>query len=113
MLVVWFENPVWRERGPQPCPLTRKIILLIDSSHEYVGCDVQTTVRRVLQSTNRPKVHVVVSYLCHECLHSQTTHGWNSLRHLFTPSSQRASWRLLLAVSCWLLAVALRAQHPG
>ena len=41
--------------------------------------------------------------MCHECLYSSTTHGWNSLRHLFTPSGSRAAWRLLLAVSCRLL----------
>ena len=62
--------------------------------HRDAGvCDLQTTVRRVLQSTQWQcrwlcrcmcqKCMLSVLYLCRECLYSQTTHGWKSLRHLF------------------------------
>ena len=50
-----------------------------------------------------------VSYLYHEPLYSQTTHVWNSIKHLFTTSGSRMAWRpllaLMLAVSSQLLAV--------
>ena len=49
-----------------------------------------------------------VLYLCCECLYWQTTHGWNSLRHLLTLSGSRAAWRPLLAVSCGVECAASR-----
>ena len=72
MLVVWFENPVWRERGRQPCPLTRKNILLITPSHVCVysfwralNTSIHTEMPELwpanhcLTSTNHPKVQFV------------------------------------------------------
>ena len=90
------------KRGPRPCPLTRKNILFIDSSHVYVGCDLQTTLRRIekLSQSACFWIHILswMSVLSNNS-------WWNSLRHLFMPRRSRAAWRPLLAVSCGLLAL--------
>ena len=57
---------------------------------------------------SRRRAHNKTHGMCRECLYSQTTHGWNSLRHLFTPSSSRTAWRLLLAVGCGVECAASR-----
>ena len=59
------------------------------------------------------KCMLLVSYLCRKSLYSQTTHGWNSMKHLFTTSGSRAVWRLLLALMLVCLPVSnLPGQKP-
>ena len=118
MLVVLFENPVLTERTSamsanqeKHCAHRSKsricVFILTWLEHFYPhGDDGAATCKPLLDECYRAKIFqkcmLSVSYLCRESLYSQTIHGWNSIKHLFTLIGSREVWRPLLA---FMLAV--------
>ena len=116
MVMVWFENPVLREREGSSAMSANQdkhsayrskscicVFVLTWLEHFYPHGDAgAATCKPLLDERYRAQIvqkcMLSVSYLCHESLYSQTTHGWNSIKHLFTTSGSRVAWRPLLAL---------------